>query len=65
MILKHGFNYCFRTKKKDFYKKVGKMYGVGGFYVYRLAHGKTAFTSIDFKILEMLINEGIISGVGE
>ena len=43
-IMKNLFNYWFKTNKKSLYDQLGKEFNVSGFRVYKLAHGKTAYS---------------------
>ena len=53
-IMKNLFNYWFKTNKKSLYDQLGKEFNVSGFRVYKLAHGKTAYSHMDRLILEKL-----------
>ena len=55
-IMKNLFNYWFKT--------LGKEFNVSGFRVYKLAHGKTAYSHMDRLILEKLLELKIISEIG-
>ena len=46
-IMKNLFNYWFKTNKKSLYDQLGKEFNVSGFRVYKLAHGKTAYSHMD------------------
>ena len=54
-IMKNLFNYWFKTNKKSLYDQLGKEFNVSGFRVYKLAHGKTAYSHMDRLILEKLL----------
>ena len=43
---------------------IGKEFNVSGFRVYKLAHGKTAYSHMDRLILEKLLELKIISEIG-
>ena len=59
-IMKNLFNYWFKTNKKSLYDE----FNVSGFRVYKLAHGKTAYSHMDRLILEKLLELKIISEIG-
>ena len=67
-IMKNLFNYWFKTNKKSLYDQLelelGKEFNVSGFRVYKLAHGKTAYSHMDRLILEKLLELKIISEIG-
>ena len=63
-IMKSLFNYWFKTNKKSLYDQLGKEFNVSGFRVYKLAHGKTAYSHMDRLILEKLLELKIISEIG-
>lgn len=57
------FNYLFRTSRRSLYRQIGKQFGVNGFRVYRLAHGRAARNSVDNQILDRLMELKIIKRV--
>ena len=63
-FMKNLFNYWFKTNKKSLYDQLGKEFNVSGFRVYKLAHGKTAYSHMDRLILEKLLELKIISEIG-
>lgn len=50
------------SKNKGTYKEIAKLFGCSAFKVYALARGKRAKSNMDYDIIQLLIDKGIVAG---
>lgn len=55
--------YWFKSQRKSLYVQLGNEFCVSGFHVYRLAHGKSVRSKNDRKILERLVELGVVKDI--
>ncbi|MDU1891178.1 MAG: hypothetical protein E6767_10835 [Dysgonomonas sp.] len=60
---KDFISYFFRSKNRDNYISLSRVFAVSSFKVYRLAHGRIAKDEKEIAILYELRNLGIISEI--
>jgi len=52
----------FVSKNKKIYSEIARIEGASSFHVYYLAHGRKAKSDKDFRIIDCLVQKGLVSG---